>query len=403
MSSDFHCNGHMNQDLLEKEAFAFFQAVDQLARSGANSAMVSYGSVDLTLEVPPLGEGDRGLVYKVLSHSLDLTDTAQQLCVKVAKQQQYSRERLIEEIATTDFFLSQQIAVPRIYYLDPCGRFCIKEFIEGESLTSLYLRFDDLTVRTQSLVIQELEKFLTRLLELFQERPDCKVSISPNNIYVLSDGDRFRDPVEFVLIDPGTSRKKKYDGFSFVTYWNEVLPDRIRKYRKTGYLQWLVPQRVTQSDRDLVQGFDVFRNLSPTEISSLLEIAHTIEFDIEEIILREGNIGESFYILLEGEVEFRKGHYSDPGAWKPRIGPGSVFGELGFLLQAPRSMTAVAVSPSKVVELDRDQFLQLLATQAIAPYKLLHNIAVILAERLHVLTSAYQKLLEGSKQAPEDK
>lgn len=382
---------------LEREAFSFFQTLDELAASGAKRADVTYGSVDLSLEIPPLGEGDRGLVYRLLSHSLNLplSDPKQELCVKVAKQEQFSRERLKEEIITTNFFLSEQVAVPRIYYLDPLGRFSIKEYIEGESLTSLYLRFDTLTVRSQSLILKGLEKFLTRLLELFEKRPDCKVSISPNNIYVLSEEGRFRDPVQFVLIDPGTSLNKSYHGYNFQTYWNNLLPDRIRKYKKTGYLQWLVPRSVTRSDRDLATESDIFRGMNQEEIGLILRIARTVEFDTEEIILREGNIGDSFYLILEGEIELRKGHYSEPGSWKPHIGPGVVLGEIGFLLQVPRSMTAVAIKPCKLIEIDRDHFDGLLSENSLAPYKLLGNIAVILAERLHLLTNAYQQLLSS--------
>ena len=178
--------------------------------------------------------------------------------MKVAKQQAICRQRLLEEALTTDYFLASGIVTPRIRYLDPAGRFSIKDFIEGETVTSLYMRFETLTVRTQNLVIQGLEQFLSRLLELFRQKPEFKVSISPNNIYVLSEGGKYKDPVEYVLIDPGPTPKKNYDGFDFSKYWNEVLPERIRKYRKTGYLQWLVPRQVTKSERDEAREFDVF-------------------------------------------------------------------------------------------------------------------------------------------------
>ncbi len=90
---------------------------------------------------------------------------------------------------------------------------------------------------------------------------------------MLTDGGRFRDPVQFVLIDPGTTLKKNYDGFTFSKYWNEVLPDRIRKYQRTGYIQWLVPQDVTTSERDEAKDFEIFRGLSPSEVFLLLKAA----------------------------------------------------------------------------------------------------------------------------------
>lgn len=387
-------------DPLEKEAVRFFEAVQRATDSRLKSVSIPFRSATLDIELPPLGEGDRGIVYPLRSHSLRLAPPQAKLCVKVAKQQPICRERLLEELKTTDFFLSEQIRVPRIHYMDPAGLFCIKDLIEGESLTSLYLRFDRLTLATQRLLLEGLQKFLDRLLLLFRKRPDCKVSISPNNIYVLSDRDRFKDPAEFVLIDPGTTLKKDYTNFNFTMYWNEVLPDRIRKYQRTGYLQWLVPRDVNRSERDEASGFAIFDALKPAEVFLLLKTAKTVEFEPEEVILREDSVGENFYLILEGEVEVRKGLYVKPGSWNLRYTRGSVLGEVAFLLHVPRSMTVVAASPCKLIEIDRDRFNELLAANLTAPYKLLRNIAVTLAERLHKLTVSHQRLMETQGNDP---
>lgn len=379
---------------LEEEAVAFFETLQNASCSGAREISIQYGSKNLTLGLPPLGEGDRGLVYSLRGPVSDLPVEPGPLCVKVAKQQPICRERLLEEAMTTEFFLAEHIRVPRIHYMDPLGRFCVKEFIEGESITSLYLRFNTLSVRTQNLILDGLQGFIATLLELFKKRPDCKVSISPNNLYALTEGDRFPAPAQFVLIDPGTVLKKNYDGFSFHKYWNEVLPERIRKYQRTGYLQWLVPRQVTQSERDEAGSFDIFRGLKPAEIFLLLKIARTVEFDAEEIILQEGAVGENFYLILEGEVVLRKGHYVRPDTPPLRVGSGSVLGEMGFLLRVPRSMTVVAATPCKLIEIDHDRFQEMLEANLTAPYKLIHNIAKILAERLYSLDTTYHRLLE---------
>jgi CRP/FNR family transcriptional regulator, cyclic AMP receptor protein len=380
---------------LEDQAVVFFEALHKAADAGHKETEVVYGDVNLKIALPPLGEGDRGIVYPLRSASLEMAGARGELCLKVAKQQPVCRERLLEEAMTTDFFLSENVYVPRIYHLDPLGRFCVKEFVEGESVTSLYLRFNDLSTRSQQLILEGLENFLNRLLELFRQRPDCKVSVSPNNIYVLSEGGKFKDPTQFVLIDPGTTLKKNYDGYTFNKYWNEVLPDRIRKYQRTGYLQWLVPQEVTQSERDEAKKFEIFQGLKPSEIFVLLKTAKTIEFEPEEVILREGTIGENFYLILEGEVEVRRGHYSKPGSWHHRIGRGSVLGEIAFLLHVPRSMTVVAATACKLIEIDQDLFNELLESNMTAPYKLIRNISAILAERLYRLTLKHEKLLES--------
>lgn len=377
----------VRQPGLEEEAVRLFHDLHQAASAGATEAAVDYGGARFAVALPPLGEGDRGIVYHLRGCSLPLPPDPGPLCLKVAKLQAVCRERLLEEQMTTDFFLSREVAVPRILAMDPLGRFAVKEYVEGESITSLYLRFATLTVRTQGLILEGLRAFLERLLALFRERPDCQVSISPNNVYVLTEAGRFRDPARFVLIDPGTTLKKSYDDFTFEKYWNEVLPDRIRKYQRTGYLQWLVPKEVTQSDRDEAKEFGIFRGLKPSEVFLLLQAARTVEFDAEETILREGAIGENFYLVLEGEIQLRRGPLGEP-VGRPLF-RGAVLGEMAFLLRVPRSMTAVATTPCRLIEVDRQKFDELLDAQLAAPYKLLRNIAVALAERLHELDAVH--------------
>jgi len=379
---------------LEEQAIAFFQAVERASAERRPRADVTYGGATFTLTLPPLGEGDRGMVYTIESHSLDVAPDHGPLCLKVAKPQPICRERLLEEMMTTDYFLAEGVVVPRIHHMDPLGRFAVKDRIEGESVTSLYLRFAQLTARAQELILGDLEKFLNRLLDLFRKRPDCQVSISPNNIYVLSEGGRFHDPLRLVLIDPGTTLKKSYDDFTFNHYWNKVLPDRIRKYERTGYLQWQVPREVNASERDEVKSFEIFRGMTPGEVFILLKAARTVEFDAEQTILRQGEVGENFFLVLDGVVEARRGSLAPAGSWNVSIGKGSSVGEMAFLLHVPRSMTVVAKTRCKLIELDRARFNEMLDAKLTAPYKLIHNIAIMLAERLHARDRAHQELLQ---------
>lgn len=388
--------GAVAEGELERAAADFLDAVRAATRGGATKIDVHYAGLLLKLALPPLGEGDRGIVFRLRRNPVGPSNPATPLVLKVAKEAAVCRERLLEESMTTDFFLREGVVVPRILYMDPAGRFCVKEFIDGESVTSLYLRFSRLSPYAQRVILQGLEQFLTRLLELFERRPDCKVSISPNNIYVLRDGDRFHDPPRFVLIDPGTTLKKSYEGFTFSRYWNEVLPERIAKYQRTGYLQWLLPQEVTETERREAGEFEVFRGLQPAEVWVLLKIARTVEFEPEEVVMREGEIGECFYLVLEGEVEARRGRPGTPGFWRVPIGKGAVLGEMAYLLKVPRTMTIVAGSACKLIRIDHDALDTLLQANLTAPYKLIRNIAVTLAERLHALDATHERLLQAS-------
>ena len=88
---------------LEDQAVLFFEGLQQAADSGLKEIDQTYGGVTLGISLPPLGEGDRGIVYPLRAHSLTLPEARGSLCLKVAKQQPICRERLLEEAMTTEF------------------------------------------------------------------------------------------------------------------------------------------------------------------------------------------------------------------------------------------------------------------------------------------------------------
>lgn len=74
-----------------------------------------------------------------------------------------------------------------------------------------------------------------------------------------------------------------------------------------------------------------------------------------EVIVRQGERSEQFFIIVEGEVEVRReGHGQD--VIVTRYGPGQLFGEVGALTGAPQSATFVAVTPATVMAIDRSSF-----------------------------------------------
>jgi hypothetical protein len=74
-----------------------------------------------------------------------------------------------------------------------------------------------------------------------------------------------------------------------------------------------------------------------------------------DIIVRQGERSDRFFIIVDGEVEVRReGHGQD--VIVTRHGPGQLFGEVGALTGAPQSATFVAAKPSVVLSIDRSSF-----------------------------------------------
>jgi hypothetical protein len=84
-----------------------------------------------------------------------------------------------------------------------------------------------------------------------------------------------------------------------------------------------------------------------------------------EIIVRQGERSERFFIIVDGEVEVRReGHGQD--VIVTRHGPGQLFGEVGALTGAPQTATFVAVSKTVVMAVDRSSFQDFVTQSAAA-------------------------------------
>jgi CRP-like cAMP-binding protein len=68
-------------------------------------------------------------------------------------------------------------------------------------------------------------------------------------------------------------------------------------------------------------------------------------------IFRRGERGDGMYVIVDGRVEISVG-----GRVLESIGPGSVFGEMALIDDAPRTASAIAKSNCRVLRIDARRF-----------------------------------------------
>ena len=109
---------------------------------------------------------------------------------------------------------------------------------------------------------------------------------------------------------------------------------------------------VPVDDVALLKGIDVFAPLGPVELERLAEALEPVRVSAGEAIVRQGEPGERFYVVVTGTVDV-----SVDGAVVREEGPGEYFGEIALLNDSPRTASVIAREDVELRSLDRDVFL----------------------------------------------
>jgi len=95
--------------------------------------------------------------------------------------------------------------------------------------------------------------------------------------------------------------------------------------------------------------------LAPLDDSEMERIAQGIVVRTEragEVLFRRGDPGETFYIVLSGEVTLE----TEDRAVVEHVRPGGFFGEIAILTGQPRSTNAVVHADAQLAQIGRDEF-----------------------------------------------
>jgi CRP/FNR family transcriptional regulator, cyclic AMP receptor protein len=106
----------------------------------------------------------------------------------------------------------------------------------------------------------------------------------------------------------------------------------------------------------------LFSEMDEQEVAGIRSIMEELKFKPGQVIIREGELGDLFYVITEGhaEVLIRDANGSD--VILHEAGPGDFFGELSMLTSEPRSARVRAVEHLTTLALERDEFFEFLRT-----------------------------------------
>jgi hypothetical protein len=109
----------------------------------------------------------------------------------------------------------------------------------------------------------------------------------------------------------------------------------------------------------LLNAIPMFGPLSPTTLDALARALIPVAVPAGEVVLRQGEQSDRFYIIESGRVEVT----TADGQMLREEGPGDYFGEIGLLRDVPRTATITAMEDTVLLALPRERFLDAMTGQ----------------------------------------
>jgi sigma-B regulation protein RsbU (phosphoserine phosphatase) len=129
----------------------------------------------------------------------------------------------------------------------------------------------------------------------------------------------------------------------------------------------------------LLASTPLFKSLPDEEISQLIQTLRVLEIPPREVLFNEGEIGDRFYIIIQGQIEVIKALGTPEERFIGVRGPGDFVGELSLINRAGlRTASVRTLGPTHLWEMSHKEFDELLHRQPLMAFELIS----VLSERL---------------------
>ena len=106
---------------------------------------------------------------------------------------------------------------------------------------------------------------------------------------------------------------------------------------------------------DLIKRVPLFASASQPELEEIASIADEIDLPEGKAVIREGESGREFLVIVEGSADVDRG-----GRKIATLGPGDFAGEIALIAKMPRTATITTTSPVRALVITDRAFRQLL-------------------------------------------
>lgn len=111
----------------------------------------------------------------------------------------------------------------------------------------------------------------------------------------------------------------------------------------------------------ILQSIPFFAEIPVEQIKQISSCLKTETFPAQQDIMRQGDPGDKFYVIAEGQIEVYVTRADQQVETIARRGPGEYVGEVALLMDIPRTASVRTLTQATFLTLTREEFLQLIA------------------------------------------
>lgn len=145
----------------------------------------------------------------------------------------------------------------------------------------------------------------------------------------------------------------------------------------------------------------LFEDLEPSELAEVVGIMQVQRLRDGQRVFGEGDEGDAWYVIFDGEVAVTKGSAFGPERTIALLDTRAIFGEMAVLDGSARSAGVAARGSATLFKFPRSDFQELVEGGSLAAYKLVYAMARVLCARQRAITQQLSDVIEEQPAEPK--
>ena len=153
---------------------------------------------------------------------------------------------------------------------------------------------------------------------------------------------------------------------------------------------------------DILKKIPIFQDLSRREFNKIESILHRRNWNADEAIINEGDPGLGMYIIVAGEVQITQVGEDGVQQQLATLTGGDFFGEQALLDESPRTASAYANEPCRIIGFFRPDLLELIESNPRSGLKIVMRLSQMISVRLRHTNRLLKEARMREKQVGEE-